>query len=199
MQIDPEQVEPTTVYSTMIRAITPRPIAWVSTVSPNGIPNLAPFSYFNGICSKPAALMFSAVNHPDGSHKDTVVNILATRQFVVNVVPHGLARQMGLTAESLEYEASEFQHADLETAPSQHIAPPCVAASPIHFECELLQHVPVGEGPLAANVMIGKILWINIADNILDERGKIDSGKLDTVGRMGGRSYCTTREQFELG
>lgn len=198
MQIDPEKVSPSLVYSTMIRAITPRPIAWVSTISPNGVTNLAPFSYFNGICSKPAALMFSPVNKPDGSKKDTVLNIEANGQFVVNVVPFSASEPMFQTAEGLEYEQSEFAKAGLTEKPSLKVAPPGVAESPIQLECELIQIVPVGEGPLAANVIIGKILLMNIEDNVLNDKQKIDPELLDTIGRMGGLSYCRTTDRFDL-
>ena len=198
MQIDPETEEPSRVYSTMIRAITPRPIAWVSTISPNGITNLAPFSYFNGICSRPAALMFSPVNKADGSKKDTVRNIESNGQFVVNLVPFAVAEPMFKTASDYEYETSEFESVGLTEKPSQRVKPPGVAESPIQFECELIQIVPVGEGPLAANVIIGKILLMNIADEVLGENGKIDPALLDTVGRMGGMSYCRTSERFDL-
>lgn len=198
MQIDPESEHPNTVYSTMIRAITPRPIAWVSTVSPQGITNLAPFSYFNGICSQPAALMFSPVNKPDGSKKDTVRNIEANGQFVVNVVPFSAAEPMFETSSGLDYDVSELDSAGLTEKPSLRVAPPGVAESPIQFECELIQIVPVGEGPLAANVIIGKILLMNIDDSVLDASGKIDPQRLDLIGRMGGRSYCRTTQRFEL-
>ena len=199
MKIDPETAEASLVYRTMIRAITPRPIAWVSTVSPNGIPNLAPFSYFNGVCSAPAALMFSVVNHPDGSKKDTTRNIESNGQFVVNVVPFELSDQMASTAAGLDYEESEFDAAGLSTAPSQIVSPPRVLESPVHFECEVLQIVLIGEGPLAANVIIGKILLIDVADAVLDSDGKIDPERLDTIGRMGGRDYCRTTERFDMG
>lgn len=198
MQIDPETENPSVVYSTMIRAITPRPIAWVSTISPSGITNLAPFSYFNGICSQPAALMFSPVNKPDGSKKDTVRNIESNGQFVVNLVPYALAKPMFETASDYEYETSEFESVGLTEKSSERVKPPGVAESPIQFECELIQIVPVGEGPLAANVIIGKILLMNVADEVLDPDGKIDPALLDTVGRMGGRSYCRTTERFGL-
>ena len=199
MHIVPDQVETKLVYSTMIRAITPRPIAWVSTVSPGGHSNVAPFSYFNGIGSEPAALMFSAVNHPDGRTKDTVRNIEATGQFVVNVVPYSLAEAMQLTSASLDYETSEFSAAGLSEKPSQRVEAPGVAESPIQFECETLEIVRVGEGPLAANVVIGKILLIDIADDVIDSNGKIDPAKLDTIGRMGGKAYCRTKDRFEIG
>lgn len=199
MRIDPETESPSFVYSTMIRAITPRPIAWVSTISPGGITNLAPFSYFNGVCSKPAALMFSPVNRPDGSKKDTVRNIESNGQFVVNLVPFSVAEPMSKTASEFEYETSEFESVGLTQKPSERVEPPGVAESPIQFECELIQIVPVGEGPLAANVIIGKILLMNVDDNILNDKGKIDPNLLDTVGRMGGLTYCRTTERFELG
>jgi len=198
MQIDPEIESPSLVYSTMIRAITPRPIAWVSTISPDGIPNLAPFSYFNGVCSKPAALMFSPVNKPDGSKKDTVRNIEANGQFVVNLVPYSVAEPMFQTAGDFDYELNEFEEAGLTEKPSLRVVPPGVAQSPIQFECELIQIVPIGEGPLAANVILGKILLMNVDDQVLDEKGKIDPQRLDTIGRMGGLSYCRTTDRFDL-
>lgn len=198
MKIDPATADPKLIYSTMIRAITPRPIAWVSTISPNGKPNLAPFSYFNGICSSPAALVISPVNMPDGSKKDTTRNIESTEQFVVNVVPYELGKKMVATAEPLAYEESEFKSAGLTEQPSEKVTPPRVAESPIHFECEVLQIVPVGEGPLAANLVIGKILLINIEDRVLNSDGKIDPELLDTIGRMGGREYCRTTERLEF-
>ncbi|MCP4095750.1 MAG: flavin reductase family protein [Planctomycetaceae bacterium] len=198
MLIDPAAESASFVYSTMIRAITPRPIAWVSTISPTGVTNLAPFSYFNGICSSPAALMFSPVNRPDGSPKDTLVNIRDNGEFVVNVVPFSIAQPMFETAGEFQYETSEFSEVGLTPAPSKKVQPPGVQESPIQFECEVIQIVPVGEGPLAANVIIGKIVLMNIADNILDKDQKIDQAKLDTIGRMGGRSYSRTTDRFEL-
>jgi flavin reductase (DIM6/NTAB) family NADH-FMN oxidoreductase RutF len=198
MLIDPEAESASLVYSTMIRASTPRPIAWVSTVSPTGVTNLAPFSYFNGVCSAPAALMFSPVNRPDGSPKDTLVNIRSNGEFVVNVVPFAIAQPMVETAGDFQYETSEFSEVGLTPTPSKRIQPPGVLESPIQFECEVIQIVPVGEGPLAANVIIGKIVLMNIADNILDDDQKIDPSKLDTIGRLGGRGYSRTTERFEL-
>ena len=198
MLIEPAKEEVSLVYSTMTRAITPRPIAWVSTISPNGISNLAPFSYFNGVCSKPAALSISPVNKPDGSKKDTVRNIEANGEFVVNVVPSRLAEQMLTTAGELEYEDSEFEATGLERQESKIVSPPSVAESPIQFECELIQIVPVGEGPHAANLVLGRILLIQIADEVLDSRGKIDPALVDTIGRMGGKEYCRTTDRFGI-
>lgn len=199
MQLDPATENPALVYSTMIRAITPRPIAWVSTISENGVTNLAPFSYFNGVCSQPAALMFSPVNKPDGTKKDTVRNIESTGQFVVNMVPYSAAESMLKTAFEFEFETSEFKSVGLTEKPSIRVRPPGVAQSPIQFECELIQIVPVGDGPLAANVIIGRIVLMNIDDDVLGSDGKIDPSRLDTIGRMGGVGYCRTTERFVIG
>lgn len=198
MQIDFEEADPKLIYSLMIRAINPRPIAWVSTLSPVGVSNLAPFSFFNGVGSQPASLMFSIVNLPDGTKKDTLINIEATSEFVVNVVSFESAASMAKTAEPFDYEISEFDEAGLTPRPSFRVQPPSVLESPIQFECQLVQVVPVGEGPMAANIVIGQILQMNIDDSVLNEEQKIDPGKLDTIGRMGGRDYCQTRQRFSV-
>ncbi len=198
MLVDPEIESPERIYATMIRAITPRPIAWVSTISPGGKTNLAPFSYFNGVCSKPPALIISPVNRPDGTKKDTVRNIEATRQFVVNVVPFRCAESMFKTALDFDYEVSEFEQAGLSTKISRKVKVPGVEDSPIQFECELLQIVHIGTGPLAANLIIGKILLIEIDDSVLNRDGKIDPSLVDTVGRMGGFEYCRTVDRFNM-
>ena len=130
--------------------------------------------------------------------EDTLVNIRSNGEFVVNVVPFSIAQAMVETAGDFQYETSEFSEVGLTPAPSQKVQPPGVLESPIQFECQVIQIVPIGEGPLAANVIIGKIVLINIADNILNDEQKIDPSKLDTIGRMGGRGYSRTNERFEL-
>ena len=142
--------------------------------------------------------MFSPVNRLDGSKKDTVRNIESNGQFVVNLVPFTIAESMFKTAGDYEYETSEFESVGLTEKSSEWVKPPRVAETSIQFECELIQIVPVGEGPLAANVIIGKILLMHISDDILDDQGKIDPGLHDTIGRMGGLSYCRTTDRFEL-
>jgi flavin reductase (DIM6/NTAB) family NADH-FMN oxidoreductase RutF len=199
MQIDADSLTPSQVYALMIRAITPRPIAWVSTISPNGIPNLAPFSYFTGVGSNPPSLLFSIANRPDGSPKDTLRNLASTPQFVVNVVPYRLAEPMFKTSAELAYELSEFEHAGLELEASKKVAPPRVSASPICLECEVFQTIEVGAQAGGSTVVIGRIMLFDIADEVLDEQGKIDPDKIDSIGRMGGRGYCRTTDRFELG
>ncbi len=198
MIIDPDRESASRVYATMIRAITPRPIAWVSTISSAGQTNLAPFSYFNGVCSRPAALTISPVNRSDGSKKDTVRNIEATGQFVVNVVPGRLATAMFQTSGDFEYEESEFDAVGLTPKTSQRVAVPGVKESPIQFECEVMQIVRIGEGPSAANLVIGKILLIEIDEAVLGPERKIDPELVDTIGRLGGREYCRTTQRFTI-
>jgi len=137
-------------------------------------------------------LVFSAE-----SSKDTVVNIRDNGQFVINVVPFKLAEQMNLTSAEFPAEASEFEAAGLTPKESLKVAPPWVEESPIQMECELIQIVEIGDGPLASNLVIGKILLVRVADQVTTE-GRIDTGKLDAIGRLGGKSYCRTGDRFEL-
>lgn len=198
MQIDPSEVSVRRMYQLMIGAITPRPIAWVSTVSPKGVPNLAPYSFFNGVTASPPTVVFSPVNRRDGSKKDTVRNIEDNGEFVLNVVSHDLAEAMNASSAELPYDESEFDRSGLTPTPSTSVAPPCVAEAKVRFECNLHQIVHVGEGPLASNLVIGRILLMHVDDEVLDGEGLIDPRKLDTVGRMGGIGYARTTDLFEL-
>jgi len=197
MILDPQEMSASAVYHTLVSAIVPRPIAWVSTVSNDGIANLAPFSFFSGVTASPPSVMFSPVNRPDGSSKDTVVNIRANGQFVINVVPFALAEQMNQTSAEFPAEASEFEVVGLTPSKSERVAPPWVRESPIQMECELIQIVEIGDGALAANVVIGKILLVRVADQLTTD-GRIDAQKLDAIGRLGGKDYCRTTEQFSI-
>lgn len=198
MQIDFSTLPVRDAYALMTTSIMPRPVAWVSTISSEGRTNLAPFSFFQGVTANPPTLLVIPVNHRDGRKKDTARNIEQTREFVVNVVPYALAEQMNATASLLPAEESEFERFGIEQAPSTHIRPPRVAASPIAFECTLDQIVRVGEGPLAANVVFGRIRHAHVSDSILGPDGLPDPGKLDLVGRLGGELYARTTERFAL-
>lgn len=198
MRLDFTALPAREVYDWMVRTILPRPIAWVSTLSPAGQTNLAPFSFFQGVTSNPPTLMFVPVNLRDGRKKDTVRNIEAIGEFVVNLVPFHLAEQMNATAALLPYEESEFEKFGIAAAPSERVRPPRVADAPVSFECSLDRIVLIGEGPLAANVIFGRILLVHVKDAALNADGKADPGKLDLVGRMGGETYTRTTERFDL-
>ncbi|MEC9372418.1 MAG: flavin reductase family protein, partial [Planctomycetota bacterium] len=138
MQLDPEQLAIPDRYKILIGSVVPRPIAFVSTISPDGTANLAPFSFFNAISSNPLSLLFCPANNSDGSEKDTLRNVAATNQFVVNVATEAYARRMAATAEALPYGVSEFDMADFDPAPSTKVKPPRVGESPVAFECEVM-------------------------------------------------------------
>jgi flavin reductase (DIM6/NTAB) family NADH-FMN oxidoreductase RutF len=198
MTIDPAALPPQEVQRYLVSMVTPRPIAWVSTISSAGNLNLAPFSFFNAIGSNPPALIFSPSNNRNGEKKDSLRNVEQTRQFVVNVVPAALAKEMNECSAELPWGHSEFEHAGLTPIPSTRVKPPRVQEAPAAFECELIQIIPVGNGPLSGNIIIGRVIVFHVDDKILDESGKVDPDRLDTVGRMGGALYSYTRQRFAM-
>ena len=167
MRLDFTALSPRTAYQWMASTIVPRPIAWVSTISADGRPNLAPFSFFQGVCAHPPTLLFVPVNNRQGGKKDTVRNIEAVPEFVVNLVSHALAEQMNATAAQLPHGDSEFERFGVAAAASEQVRPPRVAAAPVAFECRLHQIVNIGEGPLAAHVIFGRILAAHVRDDVL--------------------------------
>jgi flavin reductase (DIM6/NTAB) family NADH-FMN oxidoreductase RutF len=198
MRIDFTGLPAREAYQWMTSSILPRPIAWVSTISPDGRVNLAPFSFFQGVTANPPTLMFVPVNNREGGKKDTVRNIELVPEFVVNLVPFALASRMNDTAALLPYGESEFAAFGIEAAASVKVRPPRVAASPVSFECSLDRIVHVGEGPLAANVVFGRILAAHVRDDVIGEDGYPDAAKLDLVGRLGAEAYTMTRDTFSL-
>jgi flavin reductase (DIM6/NTAB) family NADH-FMN oxidoreductase RutF len=198
MRLDFTTLKPRDAYLWMIGTILPRPIAWVSTISSDGKTNLAPFSFFQGVTSNPPTLMFCPVNTRDGTKKDTVRNIEQVPEFVVNLVSFELGEKMNASSALLPYGESEFDAFGIASTPSETIRPPRVAGAPVAFECTLDRFVHIGEGPLAANVVFGRIQLAHVADSVLAADGKPDPAKLDLIGRMGGETYATTRERFDL-
>ncbi|MSU49071.1 MAG: flavin reductase family protein [Opitutus sp.] len=198
MLLDFSTLKPREAYGWMISTILPRPIAWVSTISLDGLTNLAPFSFFQGVTANPPTLMFVPVNTRDGAKKDTVPNIELVPEFVVNLVPFALAEQMNATSAMLPYGESEFEKFGIAPAPSSRVRPPRVAAAPVAFECTLDRIVCVGEGPIAANVIFGRIQVAHVADAVLGADGHPDPALLDLIGRLGGDAYTRTRDRFEM-
>jgi flavin reductase (DIM6/NTAB) family NADH-FMN oxidoreductase RutF len=198
MRLDFATLAPRDAYQWMISTILPRPIAWVSTISSDGKTNLAPFSFFQGVTANPPTLMFVPVNNRQGMKKDTVRNIEAVPEFVVNLVPHRLAEQMNATSATMPYGESEFEKFGVTSSPSDLVRPPRVTAAPVAFECRLHQIVKIGEGPLAANVIFGRILVAHVSNGVLGADGKPDARKLDLIGRLGGEAYTTTRDTFSI-
>ncbi|MGB3203127.1 MAG: flavin reductase family protein [Nodosilinea sp.] len=199
MDIDPELLDPSTRYKLLIGSVVPRPIAFVSSLSPQGVVNLAPFSYFNAVGHKPLALMFSVSRKPDGSDKDTLRNVRppsegGTGEYVINLAIESYAHQVAECAEPLAYGESEFDYVNLSPAPSRVVEPPRVAESPVAFECRTLHIVPVGE----FSMVIGQVVHLFVRDDVLQENSRIDTDKLGAIGRMAGYEYCRTGDRFEI-
>lgn len=198
MTLDFTALSPRDAYNWMINTITPRPIAWVSTISAEGKTNLAPFSFFQGACANPPTLLFIGANDRNGKKKDSVINVEQVPEFVVNIVPFALREPMNQTAAPLPHGESEFDKFNIATAPSLKVRPPRVAEAPVAFECKLDRIVNIGSGPLASNVVFGTIVSAHISDSVLGADGSIDQLKLDTIGRMGGDYYTRTTELFTI-
>ncbi len=204
MEICPKDLQLRDRYKLMIGAIVPRPIAVVATVSPRDLPNLAPFSFFCGVGSNPMTLAFCPGNKPDGSEKDTLRNCApvaegGTGEFVVNVATEAWARPMAVTAEPLPHEESEFDLAGLTAVASRAVAPPRVAESPIAFECRTLQIVRTNAGAAGGgNLVLGEVVHVYVADDLVDEHWHVDPDRLAAIGRMGGPQYCRTADRFSL-
>lgn len=190
MQFDPRKCTQKQVYKLLTGSIVPRPIAWVSTRSPDGVNNLAPFSFFNIVSRDPAMVMLS-ITGPDEerTESDTLRNIRATGEFVVNIVKWPLLEAMALTAARWSPEVDEFEVAGLTAVPATIVKAPMVAESPIHMECQLRHQLQLGQDTL----LIGEVVMFHVDDSLLDN-GRIDQRLLQPVGRLAGTLYTPVRE-----
>jgi flavin reductase (DIM6/NTAB) family NADH-FMN oxidoreductase RutF len=186
-------------YKLLIGSILPRPIAFVSTQSAEGILNLAPFSFFTGVCSNPPTLLFCPmIRGSDGHRKDTLLNIEKTGEFVVNVVSEAIVERMNQTAAEVPPEVNEFELAGLTPAPSLTIKPPRVLEAPVSMECKLQQIIPVGTGEAGSGaVVLGTILQFHIRADLYKD-GRINTEALKPVSRLAGAAYAPVRDMFEL-
>jgi flavin reductase (DIM6/NTAB) family NADH-FMN oxidoreductase RutF len=212
MDVIPSQLAHREFYNILISAVAPRPIAWVSSLSASGQPNLAPFSFFNAVCANPPLLAFAPAmrspkksgtaagepaGEPGGVAKDTLRNIRATGEFVINVVTYELAVAMNLTSGEYDAAINEFEVAKLASAPSKVVRPRRVAESPVSFECKLHQILDFNPAPEGSSLVIGEIVSIHVDDRHLRE-GRLDRNSLDLIGRMGGMQYTRTTQRFEM-
>ena len=198
MTVDPAHSQPRDVYKLMVGAIVPRPIAFVSTLSADGVLNLAPFSFFTAISANPPVICFSPmIRSSDGQKKDTLRNIEATGEFVVNVVSEEFAAQMNLCSQEFPPEVDEFAASGLTPLPSEAVKPPRVAESHIQMECRLVQVVHVSPKPLGGSIVLGEVLRFHVDDAIIANFA-IDPDKLLPIGRMGGPTYTRTTDRFNM-
>ncbi len=198
MLIDVARTDARTVYQALISVVTPRPVAWVTTVDAAGRVNLAPFSFFNVFGGTPPVVVFAPNRKRDGSKKDTLRNVEATGEFVVNAAVAGLAEQVNLSSKELPPGESELELTGLAAEPSLRVKPPRLRESPVAMECILREVLQIGEGVASANLVIGEVVLMHVADEVLDGHGRVDPRKLRTIGRLGGDWYCHTSDIFEM-
>ena len=198
VSFDPGTHRSTDIYKLMVGSILPRPIAFVSTVDLDGIRNLAPFSFFSAVCSSPPTLLFCpAVRSSTGTMKDTLRNIAATGEFVVNIVSEDIVEQMNQTAAEVPPEVDEFELSGLTPLSSEVVKAPRVAESPVQMECKLRQIITISDQPGGGNIVIGEVVRFHVREDIVNDY-RVDPNKLDAVGRMGGPTYSRTRDHFDL-
>ncbi len=186
-KINPEMTSPLDMYQYIIGAVSPRPIAFVSTIDTEGVANLAPFSFFNAFSSKPPIVGFAtSIRTSNGTTKDTLANVREVNECVINIVSYNFVRQMSLTAVNYPKGVNEFVKAGLTPIESDLIRPFRVKESPIHMECRVEQIIPLSDEKGGGILILCRILCMHINEDILDaEKNRIDPRKVDTVGRMG--------------
>jgi len=199
MIYDPAEHPFSETHKLMIGSIVPRPIALVSTTSNNGINNLAPFSYFNGVCSKPPTIMFAPARRGwDGKEKDTLINIRNTKEFSINIVSEDIGEKMVKCSTDYEKEVDEYSKSGLSPLSSKKIKPPIVSESKISLECILNQIVQIGKEDAGSGfIVIGTIVLFHIDDEVYDD-GRIILDKLQPLGRVAGNGYVRSTNAFDI-
>jgi flavin reductase (DIM6/NTAB) family NADH-FMN oxidoreductase RutF len=211
VRLDADTLSTGDTYRLMTDLVAPRPIAWVSTLDLDGRANLAPFSYFQAVCSRPPTLMLSISSRPDGRPKDTLRNVLDTRELVINHVSEPLLEAMNRTSGEYDSDVDEWTLAwgdgEPRSAPSTHVRPPRVAGAIAAMEARLQHAIPLGEAPHggpSSTLLLARVLCFHVAAPLVsrDERGRVrlplDPAQLSAVGRLGGIAYARTRERIEL-
>jgi flavin reductase (DIM6/NTAB) family NADH-FMN oxidoreductase RutF len=196
MELDLEGKHAGRGYAMLVSLITPRPIAWVTTLNENGAVNAAPFSFFNALGGDPPIIGFAPGDRDDGSPKDTARNIRRTHEFVVNLVDEATAEAMNRTAASLPYGASELENAGLTAVASSLVAPPRIGESPASLECKEWGTLQIGGN----RVIIGLVRRVHVRDELIDpDKLRVRTERLHVIGRMASPNwYCRTRDRFEM-
>jgi flavin reductase (DIM6/NTAB) family NADH-FMN oxidoreductase RutF/uncharacterized protein (DUF1697 family) len=196
MELDVEGKHADRAYGLLVSLVTPRPIAWVTTLGADGIVNAAPFSFFNALGDDPPIIGFCPGDRDDGTPKDTARNIRLSHEFVVNLVDETVAEAMNRTSASLPYGVSELQHAGLSTAPSSAVKPPRIAEAPASLECAEWGTLQIGGNRL----IIGVVKRVQVRDELIDpETLRVRTEKFHVIGRMASPHwYCRTRDRFEM-
>ena len=200
LSIEPKDLSPAKLQGYLQSAVAPRPIAFASTLSAEGIPNLSPFSFFNVFSSNPPILIFSPARRVrDNTIKHTLINAEATMEVVINVVNFDIVQQASLSSTEYADGVNEFIKSGLTQIPSDMVKPYRVKESPVQFECKVNQIIALGTGGGAGNLIICEVLKIHIDEKVLDENGSIDQHKIDLVSRLGNNWYSRANQgMFEV-
>jgi flavin reductase (DIM6/NTAB) family NADH-FMN oxidoreductase RutF len=195
MKFDFESLNEDMRYKLMLATVLPRPIAWVTSQDTNGLVNAAPFSFFNVFGTEPATVGIGVGRNSPTQPKDTGLNIRATEEFVVNLVPFSAAEKMRASSMPFPSHVSEIAAVGLATSPSERVAPPRISESPVSFECKFMQEIRLGNFSL----ILGRIVMLHVRDEAVLDAGRlhIDATNMDLVGRMEGALYTRTRDKFE--
>jgi flavin reductase (DIM6/NTAB) family NADH-FMN oxidoreductase RutF len=198
MEFNPDTLSSKAIYKLLTGSIIPRPIAWIATIDDAGTNNLAPFSYFNMVGDDPPHVMFST-RRDNNSNKDTLNNILATKQFVVNMVTEALAEQMNSTAQAVAPEVDEFEMVGVTPIPSSVVKPMRVKESPIQLECEMVHHYFLEDHKQGgACVVIGRVVRMHFDESVLLEDYKINIETYKPIARLAGSNYSKIGEVFQI-
>ena len=198
MEFNPDTLSSKAIYKLLTGSIIPRPIAWIATIDDAGTNNLAPFSYFNMVGDDPPHIMFST-RRDNNSNKDTLNNILATKQFVVNMVTEALAEQMNSTAQAVAPEVDEFEMVGVTPIPSSVVKPMRVKESPIQLECEMVHHYFLEDHKQGgACVVIGRVVRMHFDESVLLEDYKINMENYKPIARLAGSNYSKIGEVFQI-
>lgn len=191
METDPRSIPWRDGYRLLIGSIVPRPIGWVSTRSAAGVNNIAPYSFFNAACAAPMVVTFAPMRDSDtGNKKDTLQNVEATGEFVINIVTEPLLEKMDLTGEDFPPEVDEFAAVGLTPIASRVVKPPRIAEAPVHLECRVLHVLHFGDGKAGSgSLVVGEVVHIHVDDAVMRD-GRIDVGRLRPVARLGGPLYA---------
>jgi len=188
--INPKEISVGEFHAYLLGAVTPRPIAFASTVDKKGNVNLSPFSFFNAFSANPPILVFSPARRVrDSTTKDTLDNVIEHPEVVINIVTYAMAEQMSLSSTEYAKGVNEFVKSGLTEVSSDSVKPPRVGESPAAFECKVNDVIPLGEEGGAGHLVICEILLAHFSEDILDESNKIDPYKLDVIARLGGSWY----------
>ncbi|MBK8265736.1 MAG: flavin reductase family protein [Nannocystis sp.] len=208
VEIPASELSAADAYRLMTDLVAPRPIAWVSTIDEEGRGNLAPFSYYQAVCSRPPMITLAIASGPEGRPKDTLANILATHELVVSHVHVEQAATMNATSMELAHDVSEWEMCAVAPAPSLRVRPPRVASSHASLECVLRHALPLGGlsalgGAPSTTLVIAEVLHFHVHEGLVrrDPRGRllpISPAALGALGRLGGMAYTTTERHFEL-